>query len=84
MQALAPSVSVGLSDYDGKYGWGMGQPGTRYMDWGMGRQGIGRTRVEPFPAGSPQLGRTRVEERQPNEFMLGRLGQDVSVGTWLS
>ena len=85
VQALATSVSVGLSDYDGKYGWGMGQPGTKYMDWGMhGRGGIGRTRVDPFPAGSPQLGRTRVEERQPNEFMLGRLGQDVSVGTWLS
>ena len=90
VQALAPSVSVGLSDYDGKYGWGMGQgvgqPGTRYMDWGVGRggNGVGRTRVDPFPAGSPQLGRTRVEERQPNEFMLGKLGQDVTVGTWIS
>jgi hypothetical protein len=84
VQALAPSVSVGLSSYDAKYGWGMGQPGTRYMDWGVHGNGMGRTRVDPFPAGSPQLGRTRVEERQPNEFMLGRVGQDVSVGAWLS
>jgi hypothetical protein len=83
VQALAPSVSVGLSAYDPKYGWGMGmgQAGTRYMDWG-----VGRTRVDPFRAGSPQLGRTRVESRQENEFMLGKLGQDVAtdVGKWIS
>lgn len=80
IKALAPSIPVGLG-YDPRYGWGVGQPGTRYMDWGVG---MGRTRVTDFPAGSPQLGRTRVEERQPNEFMLGRLGQDVTVGTWLT
>lgn len=84
VQALAPSVSVGLSNYDPKYGWGMGQPGAHYMNWGMGGRGVGRTRVVDKRAGAPSLGRTRVEERADGEFMLGNLRQDVSVGTWLS
>lgn len=82
VQSLAPSVSVGLSAYDSKYGWGMGQPGAHYMNWGMGR-----TRVVDKRAGTPSLGRTRVEERKDGEFMLAGtrgLGQDVSVGTWIS
>jgi len=78
LHALVPGVPVGLG-YDPRYGWGVGQAGTRYMDWG-----VGRTRVTEFPAGSPQLGRTRVEDRQPGEYMLGRLGQDVTVGSWLT
>lgn len=34
---------------------GLGQPGTRYMNWGMGR-----TRVDPYMAGRPQLGQERA------------------------
>lgn len=88
ISSLAPSVQVGFAGlgYDPRYGWGIGQPGTRYMDYTMGR-----TRVEAESSSAPplaaDLGRTRITERQEGEFNLGSsfgLGQDVAVGTWLS
>jgi hypothetical protein len=88
ISALAPSVQVGFSGlgYNPQYGWGIGQPGTRYMDYGMGR-----TRVDAEPAGAPPLaatfGRTRIESKGEDEFSLGSsfgLGQDVAVGAWLT
>lgn len=74
------AISVGLADYDRSYGWAMGQPGTKYMNWGVGH-GMGRSRVEEGRAGQPALGRTRVEERGEGKFMLG---QNVNVGAFLT
>lgn len=86
LHALAPSIPApGFSAYNPQYGWGIGQPGTKYMDYGMGR-----TRVEDQPGGAAplaQFGRTRVTAKAEDEFSLGSsfgLGQDVAVGAWLS